>query len=75
MTVQQLIEILQTKDPKLRVFVPGYEDGLNDISTELVIIDVELDKNIEWYYGQHDQITKPTDTSIKGLLLWGKNKF
>ena len=75
MTVQQLIEILQTKDPELRVFVPGYEGGLNDISNDLEIVNVLLDKNIEWYYGQHDQVTKPTDTSIKGLLLWGKNKM
>ena len=75
MPVQQLIEILQTKDPKLRVFVPGYEGGLNDISNDLELVNVLLDKNIEWYYGQHDQVTKPIDTSIKGLLLWGKNKF
>ncbi len=36
MTVQELIRLLQTYPPDLRVVVNGYEDGYDDLSPEQV---------------------------------------
>jgi hypothetical protein len=68
MTVKQLIDHLQTLDPELYVFRPGYEGGIDYVEPSNVV-DVELNHFTEWYYGKHKEINQPTDTSIKGIVL------
>jgi hypothetical protein len=68
MTVKQLIEHLQTLDPELRVFKPGYEGGIDDVEPGDVV-DVELNHYTEWYYGKHEEIDEPTENSVKGIVL------
>ena len=74
MTVQQLIQHLQTVDPQLRVFVPGYEGGLNDIIFDSKLQNVQLNKNNHWYYGAHEQSHIQTESTIPGIVLYGENK-
>jgi hypothetical protein len=56
MTVQELIEKLQTVDQTANVFVGGYEGGLHDISPTFFVEDVRLNVNDpdQWYYGPHE---------------------
>ena len=68
MTVKQLIEHLQTLDPELRVFKPGYEGGIDDVEPGDVV-DVELNHYTEWYYGKHEEIDEPTEKSVKGIII------
>ena len=71
MKVKQLIEHLQTLDPELYVFTPGYEGGLEDIRVDSNVIHVELDHNKEWYYGPHEEIlsTEIFPNAVKGIVL------
>ena len=61
MTVKQLIEILsQIEDQNLRVISKGYEGGYDDITfpdNTPLIIDIALDVNPEWYYGNHERVS------------------
>ena len=71
MTVKQLIEHLQTLDPELHVFRPGYEEGLDDVAPSDVI-HVKLNYYTEWYYGQHERIDRigiEVPDSVKGIVL------
>jgi hypothetical protein len=71
MKVKQLIEHLQTLDPELYVFRPGYEAGLEDIKDTSSVVHVELDYNKEWYYGPHEQVLSPEifPNAVKGIVL------
>ena len=71
MTVKQLIEHLQTLDPELYIFRPGYEGGLEDINVNSNIILVELEHNKEWWYGPHEQVLSPEifPNAVKGIKL------
>ena len=71
MTIKELIEHLQTLDPELHVFKPGYEGGLEDISINSSVILVELDHNKAWYYGPHEQVLSPEifPNAVKGVKL------
>ncbi len=68
MTVKQLIEHLQTLDPELYVFRPGYEGGLEDINGSSNVINVMLNWNKEWYYGDHEEMEE-TENTVKGIIL------
>ena len=80
MTVQELIEKLQTYDPTTRVMVEGYEGGYSDV-TALLVDDVALNYYTEWYYGKHETVSvlvdlkhikeddKPEYEIIKALIL------
>jgi hypothetical protein len=59
-TVSELIEKLQNLPPDLRVFVSGYEGGIDDL-TYLVTVSVKLNVNPEHYYGAHEAFD-PADT-------------
>jgi hypothetical protein len=73
MTVKQLIEHLQTLDPELYVFKPGYEGGLENMNVNVnsKVIHVELDRNKEWWYGPHAEILSPelSPNAVKGIVL------
>lgn len=53
MTVAELIEQLQNLPPDLRVFVSGYEGGVDDLH-HLEAVFVKLNANWEHYYGAHE---------------------
>jgi hypothetical protein len=71
MTVQELIEKLQSLDQELPVFIDGYEGGCNDL-TDLVNIEVVRDVNTEWYYGSHEKIKDLHDDVIETFAKKGK---
>ena len=54
MTVQQLIALLATYPPDLRVVVNGYEDGFDNVEPERVSVTrIELDVGEHWWDGRH----------------------
>jgi hypothetical protein len=54
MTVAELIELLATYPPGLRVVVDGYEDGFDDVLPERVSVTrIELDVGRAWWEGRH----------------------
>jgi len=61
MTVKQLIEILQQiEDQNLRVVIKGYERGYDDVEFPEGVpltIDVALNVNPQWYYGNHERVS------------------
>lgn len=66
MTVQQLIDKLNTIDDKdnIVVMVRGYEagyDDINDIIPEPVAM--ALNVNDEWYFGNHDKVDNLYDAT------------
>jgi hypothetical protein len=71
MTVQELIEKLQSLDQELPVFIDGYEGGCNDL-TDLVNIEVVRDVNTEWYYGSHEKIKDLHEDVIEMFAKKGK---
>ena len=73
MTVKELIEHLQTLDPDLRVFIKGYEGGVDDKTSIPEPVDITLNVHTEWYYGEHDYTDigyEPANKQIvKGIVL------
>ena len=65
MKVKDLIERLKTFDPELMVVRPGYEGGVTEID-HLTSIEVALNVNEEWYYGEHEQIDEFSCKDHKG---------
>lgn len=61
MTVKQLIEILsQLEDQEMRVVLKGYESGYDDVefpNNQPLTIDIALNVNPEWYYGNHERVS------------------
>ena len=57
MTVKELISILsQIEDQDLRVVSKGYEGGYDDLvftDNTPLILDIALNVNPEWWYGDH----------------------
>ena len=54
MTVGQLIRLLQSYPQDMRVVVNGYEDGYDDLESQLVSVrEVRLDAGEAWWEGQH----------------------
>lgn len=73
MTVKELIEQLQTLDPDLHVFTPGYEGGYEDVVSVGDIREIALNHHDEWYYGPHTDVdlvdNKDSYTIVKGVIL------
>jgi len=72
MTVKELIEQLQTLDPDLHVFTPGYEGGYEDVFSVNNIVEVALNYHTDWYYGPHveaEEEHKGIYTIVKGVIL------
>lgn len=53
MTVQELIDILKTKDPQMLVMKVGYESGYDDIFIRGEI-NLLLNTNTQYDYGAHE---------------------
>jgi hypothetical protein len=61
MTVQELIEKLQTFDPNMLVVVDGYEGGVSE-AEHVSVADIILDYNKDqWYCGKHELASWITD--------------
>lgn len=73
MTVRELIEHLQTLDPDIRVFVKGYEGGVDDKISLDEPTDITLNVHTEWYYGEHEYTSTGYETTnnqiVKGIVL------
>ena len=54
MTVKQLIEKLEKLEPEKMIVVPGYEGGFGELD-EVGEIQLDLNVNKEWYYGDHEE--------------------
>lgn len=69
MTAGDLIQLLSSYPPDLRVIIRGYEGGYTDIHA-IIPKQIALDKNDEWYYGPHDDIdtVDPLDPSYQTEL-------
>jgi hypothetical protein len=55
MTVSELIEELKNYPSNMRVVIPGYEGGEEDI-INLEVVKLKLDVHKEWYYGSHEVV-------------------
>ena len=56
MIVGELIRILETHPPHLRVMVDGYEGGVEDLEARLLLTRyVRLDVHSDWWYGRHEE--------------------
>ena len=54
MTVNELIQLLASYSPDLRVVVNGYEEGYEDIDEHLVFVrELRLNAGKEWWEGVH----------------------
>ena len=65
MKVKDLIEKLKEFDPDLMVVRAGYEGGVTEIN-HISTIEVALNVNEEWYYGEHEQIDEFSHRDHKG---------
>ena len=65
MKVKDLIEKLKEFDPDLMVVRAGYEGGVTEID-HISTIEVALNVNEEWYYGEHEQIDEFSQDDHKG---------
>lgn len=66
MTVQQLIDKLNTIDDKdnIIVMVRGYEGGYDDIDNIIPEpIAMAVNVNQDWYYGKHDKVDNLYDAA------------
>ena len=70
MTVQELIDLLKTKDPSLRVVLNGYEGGFSHIEA-LKKLSLKLNVNEEDFYGPHEEVESDQDESA--ILIYKKN--
>ena len=73
MTVKELIEYLQQLDPETRVFINGYEGGVDDLLSIGEPTDIILDVHSEWWYGKHEYASTGYETTnkqiVKGIVL------
>ena len=70
MTVDELMRLLESYPPDLRVMVSGYEEGYDDLEPRFIkVADIRLNVNSRWYAGRHDEAY--TDNENKGR---GKTK-
>jgi len=54
MTVNELIQQLQTYPGDMRILTLGYEAGLNDIDVKTENIVFDVNGKDTWYYGPHE---------------------
>lgn len=65
MTVQELINSLQSIEDKTQmVVISGYEGGVNEI-TDLTECMLDLNVNTVWYYGKHEVSNSGTSKAVQ----------
>ena len=68
MTVKELIHLLETHPPDLRVVVDGYEDGYDDLTPErLQMVKISLNTGTREYVGRHDDVCLVPKEKLAGL--------
>jgi hypothetical protein len=79
MNVGELISKLQELDPNLRVVLPGYEGGFDDLNS-FDQIKIVLNFNDRWYYGSHERLERSddvdggTDEIVDAIVLKHKSE-
>ncbi len=54
MTIAELMDLLRSYPPGLRVVVDGYEEGYDDLSPERILVTrIDLDTGTKSWQGQH----------------------
>ena len=54
MTINELVQLLETYPPETRVVVDGYEDGYDDLSPDQIsIVQISLNMGKHQWEGQH----------------------
>lgn len=75
MVVKELITKLEQLDPNLRVFVHGYEGGYHDSNNISPEVEMALNVNDSWYFGDHDLVENldreqlKDKTIVKGVII------
>ena len=71
MTVKELIHLLETHPPDLRVVVDGYEDGYDDLSPEqLQMVTISLNTGKHRWVGMHgDPNDRPNEAKVVEALV------
>jgi hypothetical protein len=70
MTVAYLIEILQTLNPDLKVFVDGYEGGYDELKTvKKKLLQEDKDDHPNWYGHWDDPEVDNTGEIVLGVYL------
>ncbi len=73
MTVDELVQLLATYPPHLRVVVNGYEDGYDDLDAHLVSVkEIRLDAGEKWWEGRHrdaEDSRSQGSTTVNALVL------
>ncbi len=64
MTVQELINRLQTFPKDMPVVIHGYAGGFDDVGT-LEEIKVDLNVHSQWFYGKHEINTEGEATVLR----------
>ena len=72
MNVQQLVQVLKSYPPDLRVVVDGYEDGYDDLSPEQIsVVEIALNVGKHRWEGKHGDSRRhtPRDAEVVEALL------
>ena len=72
MTVDELIKLLATYPPDMRVVVNGYEEGYDDLEDHLVSVrEIRLDAGNKWWEGRHREAenTRTTGSAVVNALV------
>ncbi|MYB42510.1 MAG: hypothetical protein F4X76_10055 [Chloroflexi bacterium] len=76
MNVRQLMTLLATYPPDLRVVVNGYESGFDDVESERVsVTSIVLDVGDDWWDGRHAAAVdrgseEHSARVVDALVLW-----
>lgn len=74
MTVAELMKFLGDYPPELRVVVPGYEDGYDDVDRRRIAVrEIRLDVYTKWYYGRHGDAEDPGPGAVVSALVLGRD--
>ena len=68
MTVDELVRLLATYPPNMRVVVDGYEDGYDDLSPkQLRMVKLSLNTGSREYVGTHGDVDYVPEEKLAGL--------
>ena len=71
MTVIELIKLLQTYPPDMKVVAEGYEQGYDDV-VNVKLIRIKPIEKAEWYVGAYDD--SMAEDAISTVFINGANK-
>ncbi len=73
MTVGELILLLESYPPQMRVVVNGYEEGWDDLSMEQIsVMKIQLNTGVHGWQGQHEDprdVPKRSSAPVDALVL------